>query len=105
MKRRFSFSFQSFSSIESISVSYVKKRFLRHNEPAIAIARVLQRRFREEAPPGAAPAVAAGYGCRQRRLNSWLSVLHAIPLVVQIVVGHLLSLVPTYVRLLVQRLS
>ena len=41
----------------------------------------------------------------RRSANSWLSVLHAIPLVVQIVVGHLLSLVPTYVRLLVQRLS
>ena len=46
--------------------------------------------------------VGSGFGGRRRAANSWLSVLHAIPLVVQIVVGHLLSLVPTYVRLLVR---
>ena len=60
------------------------------------------RHQRAGRPPGrSAGAAMAG----RRSANSWLSVLHAIPLVVQIVVGHLLSLVPTYVRLLVQRLS
>ena len=73
-----------------------KKRFWRQARPSPPSAQGrLQRAGR---PAGTAQA-------GRRSANSWLLVLHAIPLVVQIVVGHLLSLVPTYVRLLVQKLS
>ena len=88
---------RDFSAIQSISVTAVKKRFWR--QQAILSPPAAQGRHQRAGRP--AGTAQAG----RRSANSWLSVLHAIPLVVQIVVGHLLSLVPTYVRLLVQRLS
>ena len=87
---------RDFSAIQSISVTAVKKRFWR--QAILSPPAAQGRHQRAGRPAGTAQA-------GRRSANSWLSVLHAIPLVVQIVVGHLLSLVPTYVRLLVQRLS
>lgn len=89
---------RDFSAIQSISVTAVKKRFWRQQA-------ILSPTGHAGAPPAPVGRLAGTALADRRSANSWLSVLHAIPLVVQIVVGHLLSLVPTYVRLLVQRLS
>ena len=89
---------RDFSAIQSISVTAVKKRFWRQQA-------ILSPTGHAGAPPAPVGRPAGTALAGRRSANSWLSVLHAIPLVVQIVVGHLLSLVPTYVRLLVQRLS